>query len=93
VSGHTPGPWSFKPSESDPNLFQVLDAQGCVIGFVLRGDRAATRIVCGVNANLIAAAPELLDSLIYLRNCIESGTQPAMREVNAAIEKAIGAKL
>ena len=39
---------------------------------------------------LMAAAPELLDGLIYLRNCIETGMQPAMRKVNEAISKAQG---
>lgn len=37
-----------------------------------------------------AAYPALLDSLTYLRNCIEDGMQPAMREVNDAIRQATG---
>ncbi len=32
--------------------------------------------------------PDLLESLIYLRDCIETGAEPAMSSVNAAIEKA-----
>lgn len=67
-AAHTPGPWAFRPSESDSNLFQVLDAQGVVIGFVFRGDRAATRAVCEANARLIAAAPDLLQELRNIAN-------------------------
>lgn len=44
------------------------------------------------NARLIAAAPELLAELLYLRECIETGKDPAMSSVNAAIAKAAGAK-
>ena len=42
------------------------------------------------NAHLIATAPELLTQLIYLRDCIESGRDPAMSDANAAIAKARG---
>ncbi len=42
------------------------------------------------NARLISAAPDLLTQLQYLRDCIESGHEPAMSAVNAAIAKATG---
>lgn len=42
------------------------------------------------NANLIAAAPDLLEALIYLRDRIESGQEPGMGIVHRAINKATG---
>lgn len=57
---HSPGPWTYKPSESDNSLFQVLDATGRVVAFVRRGNggRAEAREF-EENARLIADAPRL----------------------------------
>ena len=60
---HANVPWTFNQSESNPSLYQLLDASGCVIGFVFHGDRAATRAECEANVRLIAEAPELLKAL------------------------------
>lgn len=34
----SPGPWTFRACDSDPSLFQLLDASGRVIGFMRRGN-------------------------------------------------------
>lgn len=40
--------------------------------------------------SLAACAPELLQELRYLRDCLESGQEPAMGRVNRAINRAEG---
>jgi len=93
---HTPGPWAYaKHVEPGNVVFDIFQADGAPYTRNLSDVAYATYTseldgIQEANARLISAAPELLDSLIYLRNCIEDGTQPAMSEVNAAIRKATG---
>lgn len=66
MSKHTPGPWTTGV------LIGIAgqDEAGISIGFVNSND-AARRAECKANARLIAAAPELLASLIELVGCID----------------------
>ena len=75
----TPGPWSVAEETFD---------NGGITEIVIRGSdpRAAVAVALDfgknnpgwqlANARLIAEAPELLESLIYLRDCAESGEHP-----------------
>lgn len=61
------------------------------IVFELLGQaREALLTPATVSNTLATSAPDLLEALRYLRDCIESGTAPAMSRVNAAIRKAEG---
>ena len=92
MSAHTPGPW-LRDTKSGINC-DVRAESGRKVVLCL-GLRTANpnepkyRDECDANAKLIASAPDLLEQLIYLRNCIESGTRPAMSSVNSAISKAM----
>ncbi len=87
---HTTGPWnSTRPIPENNEFLRFVRsptfehiAYICALGEDTREARA--------NAHLIAAAPDLLAALEYLRECIENGTEPAMSAVNAAISKAKG---
>lgn len=76
---HTPGPWVIKLRTSS-GLFLVT------------ADGAEVAGVIGMkNALLVSTAPELLESLIYLRDCAESGEWPSGKrwaQVQAAIKQA-----
>lgn len=57
----SPGPWTFKASESDTSVFQILDAAGRVIAFARRGTGSrAEAQEFEANAQLLSMAPELL---------------------------------
>ena len=103
MSTHTPGPWTRKFGS---NVYQ-----GC-------GHSTAGRLICvteptngtaedleeaWANANLIAAAPDLLEALVYARDEIamrvgEDGgdaysVKKACRKIDEAIAKAEGRKV
>lgn len=82
----TPGPWGYKEFVTEKGaVFYITQVDGD-IGQI---DVAYTYSHKG-NARLIAAAPCMLSELIYLRDCIETGKQPAMGRINALIAKAEG---
>lgn len=91
---HTPGPWAYvKHAEPGNVVFDIHQADGAPYTRNLSDVAYSTYAneldgIQEANARLISAAPELLDSLIYLRNCIEDGRDPAMSEVNQTIAKA-----
>ena len=58
TSKHTPGPWSCKQGER-PNFFYIESSEGDVV--YVSGTLQPEQ--CEANAQLIAAAPELLSSL------------------------------
>lgn len=70
----------------------TLSMGGQVVATAIAPDGASIEEQRG-NAALIAAAPELLAVLMYLRDCIEIGIDPAMSSVNGAIAKATGVKM
>ena len=57
---HTPGPWHHAPDEHIDDGFVILDASGDVIATVSADFDLNTELA---NARLIAAAPELFESL------------------------------
>lgn len=86
---HTPGPWKSHGRIAQPGFPHHAVAANTLIARVYSesfGDEENE----AANARLIAAAPELLVELLYLRDCIEAGTSPAMSSVNAVIAKATG---
>ena len=80
---HTPGPWAIQ-QRTNSGRFAVT-AEGAEVAEVL-----------GLkNALLVSTAPELLEALLYLRDCAESGDWPAgerWAKVQSAIKKATGKK-
>ena len=88
-SAHTPGPWArkeFTCANGQQASGVISQATGGAVCWPTGADEATA----SANAQLIASAPDLLEYLIYLRNCIELGTSPAMGNVNSAISKATG---
>lgn len=93
--GHTPGPWGYDAERRE--IFSDTDEHGCGwIALVLGNDSNERRLPPGeqaANANLIAAAPDLLaaceELLIYLGDWddMENETCAAARK---AIAKAKG---
>jgi hypothetical protein len=83
---YTPGPWTvqldIEYSDDGTKYFSIIGPWPSY-EFITGNATAA-------DAALIAAAPELLAALIYLRDCIESGKDPAMGDVHRAIAKATG---
>lgn len=76
---HTPGPWTLQISLDGVHVIGPKPS-------AIQGLREA-------DARLIAEAPSLLDALIYLRDCAESGDLPSperWKQVRAAIQKATG---
>jgi hypothetical protein len=66
---HTPGPWVVKNS-GESNYFTIADSQAnWLMQIQHNGEQYA--VVQDANARLIAAAPELLESLIYFCENIE----------------------
>lgn len=81
---HTPGPWHHN---SDPDPQHIFSANNMLIAMVAIG--------CGrKNANIIAAAPEMLDALLLVANSgpLNNGLRDenTMRIVHEAIAKATG---
>jgi hypothetical protein len=85
---HTPGPWGIQPDEHggpSDTVYAYEDQQ-----------QEVAEIVSGVSADrhLIAAAPELLDALVAMREAFTSnGTDSqhnACRMADAALAKAEG---
>lgn len=90
---HTPGPWrigtlqSFDGYTGQPfrNVWAGHNDTATVVARAIRSEGAMTNDV-DLDALLIAAAPDLLDALIWARDGGEGWRELA----NAAIEKAIG---
>ncbi len=89
--GHTSGPWVAKPLNDeffkDVNILND-DGLACAVALV-QGD--ITEDVAKANANLIAAAPDLLAALINLANSFRNADAAiAEAKALAAINKATG---
>lgn len=81
----TPGPWDASPWSSvvGGGVFAQPDkTENMVLLASVRSSRA--------DAQLMAAAPDLLWALMHLRDCIDEGLPFDMDRVDAAIAKAVG---
>jgi len=79
MSAHTPGPWAVGGGTGMFNQVAIDPSIGCAYG---AGDEVVA------NARLMAASPEMLATLIYVREMIESGKVLGMSRINAAIRLA-----
>ncbi len=85
MSKHTPGPWETHFAH-DVTGYPAFYIHG------MSGDQKRDEPTLQANAKLIAAAPELLQSLEGLLNALPSATtHPAIAAARAAISKATGA--
>ena len=85
MSKHTPGPWAIRQEKE--GWCRIYAPKDYYVG----GEIA--HYVSNANANLIAAAPELLEALQYLANvcpAIDAQGEEAHQRARAAIKKATG---
>ena len=104
---HTPGPWFIKPVsnatvEGNLNIFQTESSTGKgyhVSYSAAWDDNEVTKIEAQANANLIAAAPDLLNELQRLRDYVinicgvddgDCDSEHPLMSSKAAICKALG---
>ena len=90
MSGHTPGPWKLKLGKGMEYTYLVADRKGQDIANWAHYHNA-TKAQTKANARLIAAAPDLLESLILLANQTNSTELAKAHDMaRAAIAKATG---
>lgn len=94
------GPWAYTKSEQPDGdvCFDVHQANtntpaDICYSRVFKTYRSELESVQEAKAKLLSLAPELRDSLYYLRNCIQDGVTPALGEVNELLSKLEGATL
>lgn len=97
MNKHTPGPWTYSTSSDgwcySINVMQADNATPTpdysdVCFMTCRGERQAIQ---EANARLIAAAPDLLETVKRLREmCADFGAKTACDMADAAIFKATG---
>lgn len=97
MSAHTPGPWKVRKHWSDEGSFEVYPTRGKKPAY---GQWSAVAEVCAdpgdgesarKNANLIAAAPDLLEALKLVRDAAWPHLFIEQQNViDAAIAKATG---
>lgn len=85
---HTPGPWTIQHGHSN-RVYLIDNAQGHALGEIVYSDTRNP-----ADAQLIAAAPDMLDALQSIPPC--NHTEPHMLacfkcKARAAVYKAIGA--
>ena len=99
---HTQGPWLVMPEECDKPYIRV---RGTALGGRYKVANVVTPVYEGVlpqeanetrrNAQLIAAAPELLEALRILLSAVQcrvcEGSGPAQEAAQKALHKAVGA--
>jgi hypothetical protein len=89
VNQCTPGLWKYDPNDRDD--LKVKDGIGRLIAEV-NDNRTFTLEQCQANAKLIAAAPDMLQALINVRNHLNNymfGDDPERTDAFNAIIKAI----
>ena len=87
---HSPAPWRCHDKRPNCSGYSIVGNDGQYISFVGDSDELSPM---DANANLIAAAPELLEQLIRLRNKIASykpDDEDDLDIVDAVIAKALG---
>lgn len=96
MSAHTPGPWEVHPEENRRAFAEnLVVADGVAVAIALNNEeRGAGWTKCEANARLIAAAPDLLESLRALvevaSECIPETAGHELEQARAAIAKAEG---
>lgn len=85
---HTKGEWVIR-NEQNNGLFVAL-GDGDAIAKVFKENNTVTLKEANANAKLIAAAPELLEALQYLKDVFRNDMIPksAMDKIDNAIQKA-----
>ena len=84
---HTPGPWEVNHTGTGIGVDPVCDA----VNATFRHDNELMRIEAEANANLIAAAPDLLEACIQMVFIASAGEVPRnliLKDAKAAIAKA-----
>jgi hypothetical protein len=99
---HTPGPWQIRDTRSQAGhslkiierAVPAKDGINTLIAFALLPDRCPSAFAWQANANLIAAAPELLEALEEFVECGPNAghNQDLVVQVKKAIAKARGEK-
>mgnify|MGYP003604995642 CR=1 FL=1 len=104
MSNHTPGPWigidpktkMFRSSkgwsvdkERCSHMSAPISAKGGPVCFVVTDDWEK-KAELHANAQLIAAAPEMLGILQYIEGRIPSGDTKSIAQIRAVISKATG---
>lgn len=94
---HTPGPWHIQDNTAEPYGQLRVDSstRGSVaICYTVEKGESRTPAECIQNAQLIAAAPELLRALEFAKNELHyhpaTRNSEALEVVRAAIAKATG---
>ena len=91
ITNHTPGPWVIGKQDHDVVMVDTTSGTAICDVYGDSDDRPA-------NANLIAAAPDLLAELVRLERMVSKMRQtlddddPALESARAAIAKAKGDK-
>lgn len=94
MSGHTPGPWEIRGGKFVPTqmavgskmyVIQTADEHNDNVGFACSWlDDPDTLKEARANANLIAAAPDLLEALIKLLEFWQPSGSPEEHDIQAA---------
>ncbi|MCB1462087.1 MAG: hypothetical protein KDJ90_06605 [Nitratireductor sp.] len=92
---HTPGPWKAGDTDEFGDVTILPESGGLAVAAVPNGEFMRIRGKTGehhANAQLIAAAPELLDALKQAKGWLENwaSAEPQIAVIDAAISKAEG---
>lgn len=82
---HTPAPWTIQHGESR-RVYLINNREGHAIGEIVYTDTRNPS-----DAQLIAAAPDLLAALVALLDDQRDASLPALAQARAAVYKALGA--
>lgn len=88
---HTPGPWKVLEIKNDKELMFIVKSDERMIGS-FHGFYSDADDKLKADANLLAAAPEMLEALDYAQECIEKGikSDDFLWQLDALIKKARG---
>jgi hypothetical protein len=87
MAKHSPGPWFRHGQKDDPCGSAIIRASN---GFEVANSRSFLIEEYEANANLIAAAPDLLAALKWVATSAAKDSMEMWQAVNAAIAKAEG---
>lgn len=98
MTKHTPGPWAYSTSQEGwsyaINIFQADNAAPTDgwsdVGYIVKTCAGEQQAIQHANARLIAAAPELLESLQFVMSAHGEQLDLAFEQAQKAIAKATG---